>query len=64
MDEADFIKVHIEPQLKLEAELGFMEWGTTPTKIITELYQEAAKRYRDLIAAEAISDNWHQNGCM
>jgi DNA-damage-inducible protein J len=40
-----YIRVRIEPELKMQAEAIFKEFGVTPTQVITMLYKQVLRNH-------------------
>lgn len=45
MSKTAYIRARIEPELKIEAEAIFNEFGMTPTQVITMLYKQVLRKH-------------------
>ena len=45
MSKSAYIRVRIEPELKIQAEAIFKEFGVTATQVITMLYKQVSRKH-------------------
>jgi len=45
MSKTSYIRARIEPELKMEAEAIFNEFGVTATQVITMLYKQVSRKH-------------------